>query len=406
MGACAKMKKWEEAVALFVTAFSRPFGVNVEINQGDYFFCAFLAVERVYLEDILRRCQLYILGNLHNPHASKRKILWFETQDSLAWNMRQVYLVYLTMCGGGRGPTVYDIQRFIESFTLQPADLLNLDLAKNSGRYDVTFWPLPWVAMHWKALQVHWHGPWRVWKNPGLLFAIARCVCLVYNMFVPLRTLWDVLKYFGFASWTHEVCTLLELWPLPTIQGESRRAVAPMSGSSGTSCHGPNLMHAIQQEKEPLKWELWDFIGRQSRRRVRHWHDLQVATCCQLKDSLILKHVSFISSCCKSRKGTLDLDLTKYWTAPNICLCDFQPHQVWSLPFSMPLSFFASIVTTLSLNLRPNTRMVWSLQTCQHDNHPEDWQQLFTVAPILLQNIQNCPFKKGTMIETSIWSFL
>lgn len=122
-----------------------------------------------------------------------------------------------------------------------------------------------------------------------------------------------------------------------------------MSGSSGTSRHGPNLMHAIQQEKEPLKWELWDFIGRQSRRRVRHWHDLQVATCCQLKDSLILKHFSFIlySYYCKSRKGTLDLDLTKYWTVPNICLCDFQPHQVWSLPFSMPLSFFASIVTTL-----------------------------------------------------------
>lgn len=132
---------------------------------------------------------------------------------------------------------------------------------------------------------------------------------------------------------------------LPIIQGESRRAVATMSGYSGTSCHGPNLMHAIQQEKEPLKWELWDFIGRQSRRRVRHWHDLQVATCCQLKDSLVLKHFSFIvySYCCKSSQGTLDLGLTKYWTVPNICLCDFQPHQVWSLPFSMPLSFFASI---------------------------------------------------------------
>ena len=90
--------------------------------------------------------------------------------------MRQIYLVYLTMCGGGAA--VYNIQRFIESFPL-PADLLNLDLAKNSGRYDVTFWPLPWVAMHWKALQVHWHGPWGVWKNPGLLFGIARCVCLV-----------------------------------------------------------------------------------------------------------------------------------------------------------------------------------------------------------------------------------
>lgn len=35
VGACAKMKKWEEAVALLVTAFSRPFGANVEINQGD-----------------------------------------------------------------------------------------------------------------------------------------------------------------------------------------------------------------------------------------------------------------------------------------------------------------------------------------------------------------------------------
>ena len=42
VGACAKMKKWEEAVALLVTAFSRPFGVNVEINQGDsVFLCSF-----------------------------------------------------------------------------------------------------------------------------------------------------------------------------------------------------------------------------------------------------------------------------------------------------------------------------------------------------------------------------
>lgn len=88
-------------------------------------------------------------------------------------------LCILQCAGGGQGAAVYNIQRFIESFTLQPADLWNLDLAKNSGRYDVTFWPLPWVAMHWKVLQVHWHGPWRVWKNPGLLFGIARCVCLV-----------------------------------------------------------------------------------------------------------------------------------------------------------------------------------------------------------------------------------
>ena len=66
------------------------------------------------------------------------------------------------------------------------------------------------------AMQVHWHGPWRVWKNPGLLFGVARCVCLV-SMFVPLRTLWNVLKYFGFASWTHEVCTLLELWHVSDI---------------------------------------------------------------------------------------------------------------------------------------------------------------------------------------------
>lgn len=85
-------------------------------------------------------------------------------KDSLVWNMRQVYVVYLTMCGGGggQGAAVYNIERFIESFALQPADLWNLDLVKNSGRYDVTSWPLPWVAMHWKALQVHWHGPWSV----------------------------------------------------------------------------------------------------------------------------------------------------------------------------------------------------------------------------------------------------
>lgn len=125
-------------------------------------------------------------------------------------------ILCILQCAGGQGAAVYNIQRFIESFTLQPADLWNLDLAKNSGRYDVTSWPLPWVAMHWKAMQVHWHGPWRVWKNPGLLFGIARCVCLV-SMFVPLRTLWNVLKYFGFASWTHEVCTLLELWHVSDI---------------------------------------------------------------------------------------------------------------------------------------------------------------------------------------------
>ena len=50
--------------------------------------------------------------------------------------MRQIHLVCILQCVGGAA--VYNIQRFIESFAL-PADLLNLDLAKNSGRYDVTF---------------------------------------------------------------------------------------------------------------------------------------------------------------------------------------------------------------------------------------------------------------------------
>lgn len=133
---------------------------------------------------------------------------------------------------------------------------------------------------------------------------------------------------------------------LPIIQGESRRAVAPMSGSSGTSSRA--------------KFDARDSTGKRAVevRALRfHWVSVK-KTCATLAWSAssnmlptegILKHFSFIlySCCCKSRKGTLDLDLTKYWTAPNICLCDFQPHQVWSLPFSMPLSFFASIVTTL-----------------------------------------------------------
>lgn len=126
---------------------------------------------------------------------------------------------------------------------------------------------------------------------------------------------------------------------LPIIQGESRRAVAPMSGSSGTSSRA--------------KFDARDSTGKRAVevRALRfHWVSVK-KTCATLAWSAssnmlptegILKHFSFIlySCCCKSRKGTLNLDLTKYWTAPNICLCDFQPHQVWSLPFSASLHQF------------------------------------------------------------------
>lgn len=188
-------------------------------------------------------------------------------------------------------------------------------------------------------------------------------------MFVPLQTLWDVLKYFWCCimnSWSAHIPGVVTCqWyfvccSLPIIQGEARRAVAPMSGYSGTSCHGPNLMHAIQQEKEPLKWELWDFFSAS----VRHWHDLQVATCCQLKDSRILKQFSFIlySYCCKSRKGTLDLDLTKYWTSPNFASkyskVSFQKGEHdWNINLKFPVALPTGIMKLPILVESNNTNM-------------------------------------------------
>ena len=81
-----------------------------------------------------------ILGSLHNPHASQREILWFETQGltCLKHAAGVCCVSYNVRGGGGQGAAVYNIERFIESFALQPADLWNLDLVKNSGRYDVT----------------------------------------------------------------------------------------------------------------------------------------------------------------------------------------------------------------------------------------------------------------------------
>ncbi len=71
------------------------------VGSGDspiFFLCRtiFFAAENGF---IFKKMSI-ILGSLHNPNASQRKLFFFKTQDSLAGKLLQVYLVYLTYSGG------------------------------------------------------------------------------------------------------------------------------------------------------------------------------------------------------------------------------------------------------------------------------------------------------------------